>query len=430
MWFFWWWTPSFWSQSCIPVFHTGTCLHEYVFCLIYLYFNQLFFSYLEEWILEWSQSNSNSSSLIFRALLTLFPPSSITIPPPKPTEQNNVPRKRSLKRRGDSFRVALGDIFFFEETLRRETDAHPLRYRLVKHSELGISFAIAIYMSFSFQEPFTVYEKQLFSYTRIIFILSLGIRFVVPLASSSRHLALEVLNLGQVSEDDPVRHSVNTLGGLLEGGIYVTGIYIVLTALGVDTSNAATGLGIGAFTIAFSLQKSLEALFATFALIVDKPFSIGDRVTLHDGEKGIIERIGLRTTDVRTVYDGELLIVPNMELANFRVRNHSKCNIRRFEIQVEIDFKQDCTKDKLIKFCQIMNESFASAPRIDHIDPCYLTGPGKNGGLVFELVAYVTGGETEFFREARHFGFLTLLDRMKNEIQVEFTIPTIRDSFN
>ena len=84
-------------------------------------------------------------------------------------------------------------------------------------------------------------------------------------------------------------------------------------------------VGIGGLAIAFAAQKTLEQLLGTLVLYLDRPFTPGEYIRMWswpafpDGALGNVESIGLRSTKIRIVAKGTLIIVPNSVMANLDV---------------------------------------------------------------------------------------------------------------
>ena len=101
-------------------------------------------------------------------------------------------------------------------------------------------------------------------------------------------------------------------------------ILIGLGALDVFGINVIAGLGalgLTAAALAFAAQKSLENLFGTAAIASDRPYEVGDFVTIGQ-DTGTVEDIGLRSTRLRTLAR-TLVTVPNGMIAAGRVENFS-----------------------------------------------------------------------------------------------------------
>ena len=113
----------------------------------------------------------------------------------------------------------------------------------------------------------------------------------------------------------------------------------VLQAWGVNVTALITGLGIGGIAIALAVQNILADLFASLSIIFDKPFLVGDYLTIDD-YRGTVEEIGLKTTKLRSV-SGEQLVFSNSDLLRSRIRNYGRMVERRGDFNFGIVYETD-----------------------------------------------------------------------------------------
>ncbi len=92
-----------------------------------------------------------------------------------------------------------------------------------------------------------------------------------------------------------------------------------LDTVGVNVMALVAGLGLGGLAIAFAAQKTIENLFGAVAIAGDRPFKVGDFITIGD-ITGTVEDVGLRSTRLRTL-QRTLVTIPNGAVANERVTN-------------------------------------------------------------------------------------------------------------
>lgn len=97
---------------------------------------------------------------------------------------------------------------------------------------------------------------------------------------------------------------------------------MALWALHIQIRPLLTGLGIGGLAVALAVQNILGDLFAAIAIVVDKPFVVGDSISVEN-YRGKVEHIGLKTTRVRSE-SGEQIIFSNGELLKSKIRNYSR----------------------------------------------------------------------------------------------------------
>ena len=96
-------------------------------------------------------------------------------------------------------------------------------------------------------------------------------------------------------------------------------IYLVQAISGKPLSALLAGLGIGGLAVALAAQDTLKNFFGSIMIMLDKPFRVGQRITV-DGHDGTVEEIGFRSTRVRTL-TGHLVTIPNEKMAGGNIEN-------------------------------------------------------------------------------------------------------------
>jgi MscS family membrane protein len=109
-----------------------------------------------------------------------------------------------------------------------------------------------------------------------------------------------------------------------------------LSILGVPVASVIAGLGVGGLAVALAAQKTFENLLGAFAIGADQPFREGDTIKVDD-VVGTVERVGLRSTQIRT---GERTVVsiPNGQLAEKRIETFAARDRLRFAVVVTIAY--------------------------------------------------------------------------------------------
>ena len=111
-------------------------------------------------------------------------------------------------------------------------------------------------------------------------------------------------------------------------------LLIVRFAFGINVGGVLTGLSIVGAAIALALRESLENLIASFIIFFDKPFITGDVVKVN-AITGTVERIGLRSTRIRTEQKS-YVSVPNKQMVDSVLDNLSLRTHRRVDIKIEL----------------------------------------------------------------------------------------------
>jgi MscS family membrane protein len=94
---------------------------------------------------------------------------------------------------------------------------------------------------------------------------------------------------------------------------------LILQNAGYNVAGLLAGLGIGGLAVALAAKETLANLFGSIAVLMDRTFQVGDKI--QQGETiGVVERIGLRSTRVRTA-EGYVVSIPNQLITNAAVTN-------------------------------------------------------------------------------------------------------------
>ena len=113
-------------------------------------------------------------------------------------------------------------------------------------------------------------------------------------------------------------------------------ILFVAQNLNVDITSLLAGLGIGGIAFALAAKDTVENIFGSFTVLIDRPFGIGDWVVIGDQE-GTVEEIGFRSTRLRTFYNSKITI-PNAKLVNTAIDNLGDRRYRRLKCMIAVQY--------------------------------------------------------------------------------------------
>lgn len=133
---------------------------------------------------------------------------------------------------------------------------------------------------------------------------------------------------------------------IVKSFLWVIGILVILSNIGVDVTSLLAGLGIGGLAIALALQNILGDIFSSFSIYFDKPFEIGDSIKVGD-KFGTVEKIGLKTTHLRAV-TGEQIILANKVLTSAEVQNFKRMDTRGVNIRFGVEYGTPATSLKKV----------------------------------------------------------------------------------
>ena len=99
------------------------------------------------------------------------------------------------------------------------------------------------------------------------------------------------------------------VGRLLSVIVLLVGAATLLDTFGIPLSAVVTFVGVVGIAISLALQDILRNFFAGLYLLFERPFRLGDLVSVKD-QRGVVETIGIRTTTLRTD-DNVYIMIPN-----------------------------------------------------------------------------------------------------------------------
>ena len=122
-------------------------------------------------------------------------------------------------------------------------------------------------------------------------------------------------------------------------------LFIIMgNVFNVNITALATGLGIGGIALAMASKESLENLLGSFTIFFDRPFTVGDNVTVGS-VTGTVEKVGFRSTRIRT-FDKSMVTVPNKKIIDAELDNLGMRPVRRVKFNIGLTYN---TSTKQIK---------------------------------------------------------------------------------
>jgi small-conductance mechanosensitive channel len=124
--------------------------------------------------------------------------------------------------------------------------------------------------------------------------------------------------------------------------ILVGGFIVALNASGIEVTALLAGAGIMGIVIAFAAQDTLSNFFSGIHLLLDRPFKIGDVIYMEPGNYWRVVNVGMRSTRLYSIFNHELVIMPNNSVANQKIINIVKPDAKiRKKIKVSVAYGTD-----------------------------------------------------------------------------------------
>lgn len=101
--------------------------------------------------------------------------------------------------------------------------------------------------------------------------------------------------------------------------IAVGGMLVLQNVTGIEIGPLVASLGIGGIAFALAGKDSIANYLGSLTILLDKPFSAGDRIVI-DKQDGFVEGVGFRSTRLRTL-TGSIVSIPNQKIINSTLEN-------------------------------------------------------------------------------------------------------------
>jgi small-conductance mechanosensitive channel len=219
---------------------------------------------------------------------------------------------------------------------------------------------------------------QLARILEILFIIA----FALQGAVWARELILGVIGRKVAEENGSgaLANAMAIIRLLVSVALFAIAGILILDNLGINVTALVAGLGIGGIAIGLAAQGIFADLFAALSILFDKPFKKGDTIR-YDGSTGTVERIGLKTTRLRSI-SGEQLIMANTKLLEREIHNMAEAKARRITLYLAVS-GEACAGS--IDAVAAAAEAAVAAQKGCKLVRCALSGAG-GGGLAFDLV--------------------------------------------
>ncbi|MEX1257434.1 MAG: mechanosensitive ion channel family protein [Gemmatimonadota bacterium] len=162
--------------------------------------------------------------------------------------------------------------------------------------------------------------------------------------------------------------------------------YALLQIWNIDATAWLASAGVVGIAVGFAAKDTLANLFAGFFIIADTPYKVGDYVVLDTGERGEVTRVGIRSTRILTRDDIEI-IVPNSQMANFKVVNESGGRSTKVRIRIKVGVAYGSDVDHVVAVLEDVAQVHESVCR-DPAARARMRGFGDSS-LDFELLCWV-----------------------------------------
>ena len=280
---------------------------------------------------------------------------------------------------GSAITLTLAFLFrqvFPRFTKRSQTDFDDYVLNALAGSVIPFGFVVTLILAQNDLGLPNNIEKAYDTSLRIVGTVIL-IRFVNRIGS--RFLA----GLVRRSGADDLQQLLQSLLPLLRAVVWGVGTLVLLQSLGVKMTVIWGLLSAGGIGIGLALKEPAQELFAYLMILLDKPFTVGQFITVGS-TSATVEKIGVRSTHLRSPR-GEQIVMSNSTLTGSMVLNFAKMSQRRMIYSIGVTY--DTTVDQM-KAIPTMLQAIVESQEHSSFGRCHFT-EFADSSLNFELAYYI-----------------------------------------
>ena len=146
--------------------------------------------------------------------------------------------------------------------------------------------------------------------------------------------------------------------------IAIVGV-LILQIYGVNVNSLVAGLGLVSVVVGLAIQDPLKDIITGVNILTDDYFSLGDVIKVDDVE-GKVVQLGVRTTKIKDVANGNILVLAN--------RNISKVLKISEELYIDIPLSYE---DETEKIAKILNKVCTNIQKLEDVFDAKYLGIGS-----------------------------------------------------
>lgn len=163
------------------------------------------------------------------------------------------------------------------------------------------------------------------------------------MARVAKRLVAKAVTRREVNASVLLQDTLTTWAGRL---VFLLGVLIAMSQLGIDLAPILAGMGVAGFVIGFALQDTLANFAAGIMILVYRPFDVNDFVEAG-GVFGKVGSMSLVSTTILSI-DNQRLVVPNGLIWGQVIRNVTGQRVRRVDLTFGIGYSDDIPRAEAV----------------------------------------------------------------------------------
>lgn len=201
--------------------------------------------------------------------------------------------------------------------------------------------------------------------------------------------------------------------------VVVLGIATIAQVIGFPIGSIVAGAGLVGLTISLAAQESASNLFGGLVILLDKPFSVGDWITVGEIEGEVID-INFRSTRIRSM-DKTVSIVTNSKMCSSTVQNAALRTMRPYRFTLGVTY--NTTRPQLEKLMADLKTMLDESPYTQKGSNIVRLTSFGDSSINILVSAYLQTNVYAVFLEEQNDLNLNIMDIMQAD-GVDFAFPS------
>jgi small-conductance mechanosensitive channel len=284
---------------------------------------------------------------------------------------------------------------------RRSPTAESSLARSVRHTRYFFMAAVALSLASDYLTFPPEVSRGIVAVTTVLIFLQIGVWLSDLVGVALNRYSARRSSYGDIQSPT----TLAALGVLARIVLWAIIGLIALDNLGVHVQTLVAGLGITGIAVALAVQNVLGDAFAALSIITDKPFVVGDTISV-DTFTGTVEYIGLKTTRLRS-NTGEQIIFSNADILKSRIRNWKRLNERGVYLITKVGY--ETPRAVIATIPSIMREIVEAQPRVRFARSNLRAL--ADSAIEIETLYFVLSGDYDLFMDTQQAILLGTLER-------------------
>ena len=237
--------------------------------------------------------------------------------------------------------------------------------------------------------------------------------------------ASEVADLLLASCSPEIR-SNKTLRSLLDTTykvlVIILGVATCAQIVGFPIGSIVAGAGLVGLTISLAAQESASNLFSGIVILLDKPFSIGDWITVGNVEGEVID-INFRSIKIRSL-DKTVSVITNSKVCSSTIVNCAMRSTRPYKFTLGVTY--NTSRAKLEQLMADLTAMLEASPYVEKGSALVRLTSFGDSSINLLVSAYLLTNQAGTFLQMQNDLNLNVMDVMqKNNVDFAFPSTTV-----